>query len=258
MSEIHLSSHPGVVIHLEDISVCYKMPSEPIPSLKEYAIRYVQGKIKLRSFWALSNLNLDIHRGEILGVIGKNGAGKSTLLKVISRIIPINNGRLWIKGSVTPMMEVGAGFHPELTGRENIFLNGTLLGHANLEIRKKMNEILDFAEIDDFVDTPVRTYSSGMVARLGFAVATAWRPEILLLDEIFAVGDIFFREKCLSKIEEFHSAGSTLIIVSHDNKLIEEICSRAIWLEQGLIKMIGSAHEIVRQYNTHPQDTITN
>ena len=248
MFESVQSSEPEVIIHLEDVSVRYEISSEPIKSLKEYAIRLLQGKIKKRKILALSNIDLDIYRGEILGIVGKNGVGKSTLLKVISRIIPFDGGRLLIKGKVSPLMEVGAGFHPELTGRENIFLNGTLLGHTKIEIREKLDEILGFAEIGDFIDAPIRTYSSGMIARLGFAVATAWRPEILILDEVFAVGDIFFRKKCLSRIEFFNSVGSTILIVSHDTALISSICSRVVWLDQGKIKKLGKNNDVISAY----------
>lgn len=241
-------SQPEVIIHMEDVSVCYELSSEPIKSLKEYAIRVLQGKIKKRKVLALSNINLDIYSGETLGIVGKNGVGKSTLLKVISRIIPFQGGRLWIKGNVSPLLEIGAGFHPELTGRENIFLNGTLLGHTKIEIKEMLDEILGFAEIGDFIDAPIRTYSSGMIARLGFAVATAWKPEILILDEVFAVGDIFFRKKCLSRLELFNSLGSTILIVSHDTRLISSICSRVVWLEQGKIRKLGDNADVISAY----------
>lgn len=248
MHEVKSFLVPEIIIHMEDVSVCYQIPSERIISFKEYVIHFLQGKIKIKEFWALSNINFDVYKGEILGIIGKNGSGKSTLLKVISRIIPLEYGRIWVKGNISPLMEVGAGFHPELTGRENVFLNGTLLGHSNHEIKEKFDEILDFAEIIEFIDAPIRTYSSGMITRLGFAVATAWMPEILILDEVFAVGDIFFRKKCLSRIESFHMKGSTIIIVSHDVKLIESICSRVIWLNQGKIEKSGENTEVIDAY----------
>ena len=236
------------IICLEDISIYYEIPNESIASFKEYAIRYIQGRVSSRKFWALSKINLEIYRGEYLGIIGNNGAGKSTLLKVISRIIPVNEGRLWLGGVVSPLMEIGAGFHYELTGRENIFLNGTLLGHSRREINKKMDEILEFAEISEFINAPVRTYSSGMVARLGFAIATAWQPERLILDEVFSVGDVFFKRKCLSRMEQFHTSGSTILLVSHDIGLIEKNCSRVGWLEQGRIKRLGSKNDVIAEY----------
>ena len=236
------------IICLEDISIYYEIPNESIASLKEYAIRYIQGRVSSRKFWALSKINLEIYRGEYLGIIGNNGAGKSTLLKVISRIIPVNEGRLRLRGIVSPLMEIGAGFHHELTGRENIFLNGTLLGHSRREINKKMDEILEFAEISEFINAPVRTYSSGMVARLGFAIATAWQPERLILDEVFSVGDVFFKRKCLSRMEQFHTSGSTILLVSHDIGLIEKNCSRVGWLEQGRIKRLGSKNNVIAEY----------
>lgn len=241
------------IICLENISVCYDVPNEPIASFKEYAIRYLQGKVSSRKFLALSEINLEIHRGEALGIIGRNGAGKSTLLKVISRIILVNAGRLYVRGDVSPLMEVGAGFHPELTGKENIFLNGTLLGRTRREIQKKMDDILDFAEIADFINAPIRTYSSGMIARLGFAIATAWQPEILILDEVFAVGDIFFKRKCLLKMEAFHANGSTIIIVSHDGNLLSSICSKIAWLDQGKIQASGDAQEVLLNYEKSKQ-----
>lgn len=184
--------HPEPILRLDNVSVRYRIPSERIITLKEYTIRRLQRQVQSRDFWALSGINLEIFRGEIFGIIGRNGAGKSTLLKVVSRVLAPTEGRVWVNGFVSPLLELGAGFHPELTGRENVYLNGTLLGYSRRDIKMKMDEILDFAEIGNFIDAPIRTFSSGMVARLGFAVATAWQPEILILDEVLAVGDEAF------------------------------------------------------------------
>ena len=177
------------VVLLENVSVRYRAPEERIRSFKEFAIRFIQRRVRFKEFLALDDINLEIQPGEIFGIIGRNGAGKSTILKVISRVLVPTHGRVWIKGRVSPLLELGAGFHPELTGRENIFLNGALLGHSRQDIQERLDDILEFAELGAFIEAPIRSYSSGMTARLGFAVASAWEPEILLVDEILSVGD---------------------------------------------------------------------
>lgn len=235
-------------IRLENVSVQYRLPTEPIRSLKEYSIRFLKGKIEERSFFALKNITLEIKEGEILGIMGRNGAGKSTLLKVISRVLIPGEGRVWICGKVYPLLQLSAGFHPELTGRENIYLNGTILGHTYSEIVRKYDEIVDFAEISNFVDAPVRTYSSGMYARLGFAVATAWQPEILVLDEVLAVGDVAFQQKCFTRMQEFRVNGTTTLFVSHAPATISSLCQRAIWLDKGEIVDIGKADIVAQKY----------
>ncbi len=171
------------------------------------------------------------------------------MLKVISRVIAPTEGRVWIKGRVSPLLELGAGFHPELTGRENIFLNGTLLGHSMNEIRQMIDRILDFAELGRFIDAPVRTYSTGMVARLGFSIATAWRPEILIVDEILAVGDEAFREKCYARLEGYRDGGTTTFMVSHNMDTLLSLCTSAIWLDHGKIMAIGNAKDVVAAYH---------
>jgi len=179
-----------------------------------------------------------------------NGAGKSTLLKVVARVLNPSSGRLWVDGAVSPLLELGAGFHSELTGRENIFLNAALLGHSRREIKSALPAILSFAEVDSFIDSPLRTYSSGMVARLGFAVATAWRPEILLLDETLAVGDETFRAKCYARMDQFVRDGTTVLLVSHDLAAVHARCNRAAWLEGGKVRLIGAAGEVVAAYHS--------
>lgn len=236
------------ILRLENISVRYRVPNEHITTFKEYAIRFLQQRIRYRDFWALRGINLEIYRGEIFGIIGRNGAGKSTLLKVISRVLAPMEGRIWINGRISPLLELGAGFHPELTGRENIFLNGTLLGHTRHDLESKMDEILDFAELGSFIDAPIRTYSSGMVARLGFAVATAWKPEILILDEVLTVGDHSFRQKCQKQIEEFCKQGATVLLVTHDMASIRSLCTRCAYLASGEVRSIGEVNQVIGFY----------
>lgn len=236
------------VINLENITVQYRAPEERIGTFKEYAIRLLQRRIRFKEFLALNDVSMEVEQGEILGLIGRNGAGKSTMLKVISRVLFPTHGRIRIRGRVAPLLELGAGFHPELTGRENVFLNGTLLGHNRRAIDACMPEILDFAELGGFIDAPLRTYSSGMVARLGFAVATAWQPEILLVDEVLAVGDESFQRKCYSRMEEFRAGGTTIILVTHSMSTILSLCSRAAWLDYGKLQSIGAAEAVVQQY----------
>jgi len=237
------------VILLNNVSVKYRAPEEVIGTFKEYAIQVLKRNVRYREFMALNHVDLDVNEGEILGVIGRNGAGKSTLLKVISRVLIPTEGRVRIRGLVSPLLELGAGFHPELTGRENIFLNGTLLGHARREIKSRLPEIIEFSELGAFIDSPLRTYSSGMVARLGFSIATTWKPEILVLDEVLSVGDEAFRHKCQLRMEKFRDQGTTTLLVTHDSVTVETLCSRAVWLDHGKIKAMGAAKEVVAQYH---------
>ncbi len=247
MMQISLSG-PQPVIELENVSVRYQVPDEHIGSFKEYVIRFLQNRVRSHDFLALTGVDLVIYKGETFGIIGPNGAGKSTLLKVVSRVLVPGTGRVRILGKVAPLLELGAGFHPELTGRENIFLNGTLLGHTQREIKLHLDEILDFAQVGGFIDAPLRTYSSGMVARLGFAVATAWEPEILILDETLAVGDEAFRAKCFDRLKSFQSRGTTTLLVTHDLSQIQTMCSRAVLLHQGKVESVGDVPDVIRVY----------
>ena len=237
------------VIKLNHVSVKYRAPEEAIGTFKEYAIQVLKRNVRYREFLALNHVDLDVQEGEILGIIGRNGAGKSTLLKVISRVLIPTEGRVRIRGMVSPLLELGAGFHPELTCRENIYLNGTLLGHSRREIKSRLDEIIDFAELGAFIDSPLRMYSSGMVARLGFAVSTTWQPEILILDEILSVGDEAFRHKCQLRMEQFRDQGTTTLLVTHDSSTVESLCSRAVWLDHSEIKAMGPAKEAVARYH---------
>jgi len=236
------------IIRIENVSVRYLLPGERILTFKEYAIRLLQGRIKYIDFNALQNVSLRIRKGEIFGIIGNNGAGKSTLLKVISRVLIPTQGRVWIKGKVSPMLELGAGFHPELTGRENVFLNGTILGHPHHQIEEHMDEIIEFSELGAFIDSPIRTYSSGMYARLGFAAATTWEPDILILDEVLSVGDESFRRKCEMRMKSFRNGHTTSILVSHSMETVLSLCERTAWLDHGTLRSVGPSTEVIAEY----------
>jgi lipopolysaccharide transport system ATP-binding protein len=235
-------------IRLENVSVRYRVPQERIGTFKEYMIRWLQRKVQYRSFWALRDVDLSVQKGEVFGLIGKNGAGKSTLLKLISRVLRPTLGRVWVKGQVAPLLEIGAGFHPELTGRENVLLNGAMLGYTRVEMTRKFDRIVDFAELWDFIDMPLRTYSSGMWARLGFAVATDAQPDVLIIDEVLSVGDEAFQRKSVERIDSFRGQGTTILLVSHNLELIENMCQRAAWLDHGKVMVAGQAGSVVRQY----------
>ena len=206
------------------------------------------GRSSNESFWALKEINFEVYPGEILGIIGRNGAGKSTLLKILSRITEPTSGRVELYGRVGSLLEVGTGFHPELSGRENIFLNGTILGMSRREIARKFDEIVAFAEVERFLDTPVKRYSSGMYVRLAFAVAAHLEPEILLVDEVLAVGDVAFQKKCLGKMGEVASEGRTVLFVSHDMRAIRSLCGSAIHLQSGQMVMKGAVREAIESY----------
>jgi len=237
-----------VVIKLENVGVKYRVQNEPYATFKEYVIRWLQKKVSYRDFWALKNINLTIYKGETFGLIGPNGAGKSTLLKLVARVFKPTNGRVWVKGKVAPLLEFGAGFHPELTGRENLYLNGALLGFTHEEMEEKFNRIVDFAELWDFIDAPMRTYSSGMWARLGFAAATDVQPDVLIIDEVLAVGDESFQQKSSARMQEFRDNGASILLVSHSMDIIEEMCTRAAYLEHGTIRATGKPQDVIQAY----------
>jgi ABC-2 type transport system ATP-binding protein/lipopolysaccharide transport system ATP-binding protein len=242
-------SHPvEPVIRLENVSVKYRVPRERVRTFKEYAIRALQRKVSHDEFWALQGVSLHVNPEEVFGIVGRNGAGKSTLLRVVAGVLKPSRGRVWVKGRVAPLLELGAGFHPELTGRENVLLNGALLGYGKREILEQFEQIVDFAEIGDFIDAPLRTYSTGMVARLGFAVATAIRPEILIVDEVLSVGDTPFQDKCAARINEFRAQGTSILLVAHSLPTIRDMCDRALWLAHGEIQAFGDAQMVASEY----------
>jgi ABC-type polysaccharide/polyol phosphate transport system ATPase subunit len=237
------------VLGLEDVSVVYRVTKERITSFKEYAIRRIRREVTHEEFWALRDLNLELGRGEVFGIVGRNGAGKSTMLKVLARVIRPTTGRVWLKGNLAPLLEMGAGFHPELTGRENVYLYGALLGFSRQEMEEKLERIVDFAELRDFIDNPLRTYSTGMVTRLGFSIATDVKPDVLIVDEILGVGDESFQRKSRERMLGFCEQNATVILVTHNRVLMESMCQRAMWLEKGRMKMIGPADEVAAAYH---------
>ncbi len=237
----------------EGVSVSYRVPKEKLSGIKEFAIRWIQRRLQYEHFWALQEINCQVEKGEVFGVVGRNGAGKSTLLKIIARILQPTRGRMISQGRVAPFLELGAGFHPELNGKENIFLNGALLGFSRKEITSNMDKMIEFAAIGDFIDAPIRTYSTGMIARLGFSVATTIRPDILLIDEVLSVGDALFQEKCIQRMNGFRDKGTTIILVSHDLNMVKSFCQHAIWLDHGEILMSGSADDVVSNYRNRGQ-----
>lgn len=230
---INTQDDADLVLKVEDATVVYKVTRERISSLKEYVIRRIRREVVLEEFAALDGVSLDLRQGEVFGILGRNGAGKSTLLKLIARVLRPTAGRVWVKGHVAPLLEMGAGFHPELTGRENVFLYGTLLGFTRQEMEQKFDGIVDFAELWDFIDAPLRTYSTGMVTRLGFSIATDIQPDILIVDEILGVGDEAFQRKSRERMMSFREQGATVILVTHSSDLMRSMCDRAAWLEHG-------------------------
>jgi len=236
------------VIRLENVTVRYRVPRERIPSIKDYAIRKVKGRIEIDEFLALKNVSLEVRRGETFGIIGHNGAGKSTLLRLIARVLRPSEGRVWVRGQVAPLLELGAGFDPELTGRENVFLNGAMLGQTNASIAERFERIVDFAGVRDFIDMPLRSYSSGMQARLGFAVATDLQPDILILDELLAVGDAEFQRKSAARMASLVKNGEAILMVSHGLDSIQEMCHRVAWLHHGELRALGEPAEVIAAY----------
>jgi len=236
------------VIQIENVSVSYRLPTERIGSFKEYAIRKLQRRVKIEDFWALVDVSMTVNKGDVFGIVGNNGAGKSTILKVISRVLKPSKGRVVVKGRIAPLLELGAGFHPELSGRENVFLNGALLGYSREDMEKVFDEIVEFSELEQFINSPIRTYSSGMYARLGFAVATAHVPDILILDEILSVGDEAFQKKSRERLQSFQEQGATVLMVSHGLDSMISMCNRLAWLDQGKLRLLGEPNEVVAAY----------
>jgi ABC-type polysaccharide/polyol phosphate transport system ATPase subunit len=239
---------PPPMVRVDGVSLRYRLAKQRIPSLKEYAIHWLRGVLRYEDLWALRDLSFSVARGESLGIVGRNGAGKSTLLKVISRVLKPTTGSVQVHGRVSPILELGAGFDHELTGIENIFLNGLLLGRTRREVDDRLEEIIEFSGLGDFIRAPVRNYSSGMLARLGFAVATAWVPDLLILDEVLAVGDASFVERCDERLQSFRDHGTTVIVVSHATQAVLQTCKRCLWLDAGRLIADGPAAEVVARY----------
>lgn len=236
------------VVKVEKATVRFNMATENIDNLKEYFVKLVQGKLMFQEFFALRDISFTIKPGEAWGIIGTNGSGKSTLLKLISGILKPYKGSVEVKGTIAPLIELGAGFDMNLTARENIYLNGTLLGHTKKFMEEHFNEIVDFAELWDFLDVPMKNYSSGMQARLGFSIATMVKPDILIVDEILAVGDFKFTQKCQKRMKEMLDSGTTLLFVSHSIEDVKTMCNHALWIDRGAMIMQGASEEVCDAY----------
>lgn len=236
------------VVDVEDLTIRFNLASEKVDNLKEYVIKMIKHELMFQEFLALKHVNLKVKSGEAWGLIGTNGSGKSTLLKACCGILKPYTGTVTTRGKIAPLIELGAGFDMNMTARENVFLNGTVLGHSRKFMEEHFNEIIDFAELQDFLDVPIKNFSSGMQARLGFAIATMVRPDILVVDEILSVGDYQFQQKCYKRMEEMLSNGTTLLYVSHDVKSVRKLCDHAIWLDKGDVRMRGLVKEVTDEY----------
>lgn len=235
-------------VEVKNVTMEFNMSKEKVDSIKEYFIKLVKRELHFEQFLALKDVSVTIEQGDVFGIVGLNGSGKSTLLKVISGILKPTKGTVKTIGTISPMIELGAGFDMDLTARENIFLNGSVLGYSKQMMEEKFDEILEFSELQPFVDVAVKNYSSGMVARLAFAIATITKPDILIVDEILAVGDFLFQQKCEKRIREMMDRGTTVIIVSHTIEQIERLCKHVLWLEHGNMKMLGDTKTVCDAY----------
>ncbi|MDR2491901.1 MAG: ABC transporter ATP-binding protein [Coriobacteriales bacterium] len=232
----------------------FNMANEQLNSLKEYFIKVVRRELFFKEFCALQGISLEVRHGDVFGIVGTNGSGKSTLLKIIAGVLEPTRGSCVINGSIAPLIELGAGFDHELSARENIYLNGSLLGYSKSFLREHFDAIVEFAELRDFLDLPLKNYSSGMVARIAFSIATVIVPDILIVDETLSVGDMFFQEKCENRINELISDhGTTVLFVSHDITQVERICKKALWVDKGKCRMIGTAKQVCEAYSHHQE-----
>ena len=236
------------VIEVENATVRFNMASEKIDNLKEYFVKLVKHELMFQEFLALKDVSFSVKRGEAWGLVGTNGSGKSTLLKLICGILKPYKGNVTVRGSIAPLIELGAGFDGELTATENIYLNGAVLGYSKEFMDAHFQEIADFAELWDFMNMPIKNYSSGMAARLGFSIATIVRPDILIVDEVLAVGDAAFQEKCQKRMQEMLAGGTTLLFVSHTMKTVRELCDHALWINKGIVQMQGEAKVVCDAY----------
>ena len=236
------------IIEVNNVSMVFRMDLNRPSGLKDWVINLATGKRNIQEFHALTDVSFHVNKGEVVGIIGRNGSGKSTLLKIISGIYKPTGGTVDLKSNVVPMLELGSGFDQELTGYENIFLNGAILGYTEQYLKSKLDEIIAFSELGEFISMPIKTYSSGMMMRLAFSVATVVNPEILIVDEILAVGDEFFQKKSFARMQELMSGGTTVLFVSHSLAQIRQMCNRVIWLENGHVRMIGPTEEVCSAY----------
>lgn len=236
------------MVKVENVSIRFRIMTDHITGIKETMIAAMKGKLKYQEFWALNDVSFSVQKGEVLGIVGHNGAGKSTILKIISGIMKPTNGKVWLGGNVVPMLELGSGFDYDLTGRENVYLNGAILGYSREFLESKFDEILAFSELGAFIDNPIRNYSSGMLMRLAFSIATVVEPEILICDEVLAVGDERFQAKSRKRMMELMQGGATVLFVSHNVEQIREMSNHVVWLDHGQVRMIGEANEVCDAY----------
>lgn len=236
------------IVKVNHVGMQFNIYREKIDSMKEFFIKKIKNEIHVEKFTALEDVTFDIYKGDVFGIMGLNGSGKSTLLKVISGVIKPTSGNVETFGKIAPMIELGAGFDYDLTARENVFLNGSTLGYSKKFLNEKMVEIIEFSELENFMDIPIKNFSSGMVSRLGFAIATITQPDILIVDEVLSVGDFLFQQKCEKRINEMMEKGTTIIIVSHSTEQVERLCNRAVWLNKGHIIKLGNAEDVCKAY----------
>ncbi|MCI9380644.1 MAG: ABC transporter ATP-binding protein [Dorea sp.] len=238
----------SVIIKVDHVSMKFNLSSEKFDSFKEYVIKRIKGQVSIEEFWALNDVSFEVYKGDSIGLIGLNGSGKSTMLKTIAGVLKPTKGSVTVSGSIAPLIELGAGFDMDLTARENVFLNGALLGYTRSEMQSYYDDIVDFSELHNFMDVPVKNFSSGMVSRLAFAIATIGIPDILIVDEVLSVGDFQFQEKCEQRIQNMMEHGTTILFVSHSIDQVQKICSKIVWLEQGHMKCFGDAKVICDEY----------
>ena len=237
-----------IMIDVDHVTIRFNLASEKVNDLKEYFVKLIKRELMFQEFLAVKDVSFQVRAGEAWALIGSNGSGKSTMLKAISGILKPYKGSIEVNGSVAPLIELGAGFDPELTARENIYLNGCVLGHSEQFMKEHFEEIVEFAGIREFLDSPLKNYSSGMKARLGFSVATMVKPDILIVDEILAVGDMKFRQKCVQRLKQLLSDGTTLLYVSHNIEEVKRLCDHVLWIDKGVEKMRGNAQDVCRAY----------
>ncbi len=245
------SAAPEVIVNVENVSVIFNIANEKIQSLKEYFIKAAKRELMFREFVAVDDVSFQVNKGDVFGLVGTNGSGKSTMLKVVAGVLEPSKGSCTVSGSISPLIELGAGFDFELTARENIYLNGALLGHSKKFLDEQLDEIIEFAELRDFMEMPIKNYSSGMVARIAFAIATITEPDLLIVDEVLSVGDFLFQQKCEDRINNMIKHGTTVLIVSHSTDQVERLCNRALWIEKSHLKMLGSAKEVCDAYRNY-------
>lgn len=237
-----------VIIDVEHVSIKFNLSSEKFDSFKEYVIKSIKKQVSYDEFWALKDVSFQVKRGDSVGLIGLNGSGKSTMLKTIAGVLKPTKGSVTVRGTIAPLIELGAGFDMDLTARENVFLNGALLGYNRAQMEAQYEDIVKFSELRDFMDVPVKNFSSGMVSRLAFAIATIGIPDILIVDEVLSVGDFRFQQKCEERIQNMRNKGTTILFVSHSLEQVEKICNKIVWLSKGNMKMFGEAQQICEEY----------